>query len=92
MALKLRGHSLSRRLPTLNDSRLTGRVAASRKSPIGKDCPQLYFGLFCQFQGVVYFDTTVSDRAFKLRMAEQQLNCSQIFGLLVNQGCFGSTQ
>ena len=50
----------------------------------------LNFGLFGDFQCVIYFDAEVAHCAFKFAVAEQQLNCSEVLGSLVDQRRLGA--
>lgn len=43
-------------------------------------------GLFRHFQDVIDLNPQLSDGAFKLRMAEQELDCPQVFRPAVDQG------
>lgn len=47
------------------------------------------FGLLRNGQGIVYFDPKITDRAFKLSVAEEKLYCPQISRALVYQGGLG---
>jgi hypothetical protein len=49
----------------------------------------LEFHLLGDAQRVVHLDTKVTDGAFELCVPEQELNCPQIAGLLVNLRGFG---
>lgn len=46
--------------------------------------------LLRDLQYVIHLDAEVSHSAFKLRVPQQQLDCTQILRALVNQRCFGS--
>ena len=51
---------------------------------------RLDFGLLRDFQSIIDLDAKVSDGAFQLGMAKQQLNGPQVLRALVDQGCLGS--
>lgn len=46
--------------------------------------------LLRDLQCVIHLNAEVSHSAFKLRVSQQQLDCTQILRALVDQRCFGS--
>jgi len=52
---------------------------------------RLKLNLLRDSQRIVYLDAEVSDGAFELRVAEQNLDCTEIARLLVNLGCLSSS-
>jgi hypothetical protein len=48
--------------------------------------------LFGHFQGIIHFDTQVSDGAFQLGMAQKQLYRPKVLSPSVNQRGFGSPE
>jgi hypothetical protein len=51
----------------------------------------LHLRLLSHFERVVYLDAEISNRAFKFRVAEQQLHRPQVLGASVNQRSLGAT-
>ena len=47
-------------------------------------------GLLGYFQGVIDLNTQTTHRRLQLRVAEQQLNSPQVFGVSIDQGRFSS--
>ena len=48
--------------------------------------------LFCYFKCIVNLDAEISDGTLDLGVSQQQLNCTQISGALVNHCRLGSPQ
>lgn len=48
--------------------------------------------LLRHLQSVIDLDTQIPNSALQLRMAEQQLHCSQVLRSAIDQRCFGSTK
>lgn len=51
----------------------------------------LDFGLLGDLKRIIYLDTKVSDRAFQLGMAKQELNGSEVLRALVDQCGLGTS-
>jgi len=63
--------------------------AAARITTRSRDA-QLDFSLLGNFQGVIDLDAEISNGAFQLGMAKQELNGPQVLRALVDQRRFGS--
>ena len=72
-------------LPLLAGLRPPGEAAAA--SPV-----HLHLGLLGDLQRVINLDSQIPDRAFELRVSEQDLHCPEILGPLVDQGRLGAPQ
>lgn len=50
--------------------------------------PQLYLGLFCNLKRVIHLYPKIPNSALQPGVPEQELHCTQVLGLSVNQRSF----